>query len=54
MGHYHLPVAPDAEVIRLIEPLFDAVIQLRVDANGPQQRWKLTDGSGSTDGLPLG
>jgi hypothetical protein len=54
MGHYHLPVPADAEVIGFLEPLFDAIIEVRVGPDGPQQRWKLTDGSGSTDWLPLG
>ncbi|MEF8840900.1 MAG: hypothetical protein V5A62_04650 [Haloarculaceae archaeon] len=54
MGHYHLPVPADDEVVAFIEPLFDAVIELRVGTDGPQQRWTLTDGRGSTDWLPLG
>ena len=54
MGHYHLPVPTDADVVGFVEPLFDAVVELRVTADGPQQRWKLTDGRGSTDWLPLG
>lgn len=54
MAHYHLPVARDAEVVGFIEPLFDAVIELRVGTSGPQQRWTLTDGRGSTDWLALG
>jgi len=53
MGHYHLPVPADAEVVELLEPLFDALIELRVAEDGPQQRWRLTDGRGSTDWLPL-
>ena len=54
MAHYHLPVPADADVVKLIEPLFEAVIELRAGADGPQQRWRLTDGRGSTDWLPLG
>lgn len=53
MGHYHLPVSRDAEVVGFLEPLFDAVIELRVGSDGPQQRWRLTDGRGSTDWLAL-
>ncbi|MEF8875353.1 MAG: hypothetical protein V5A60_01425 [Haloarculaceae archaeon] len=53
MAHYHLPVPADAEIVGLLEPLFDAVIELRAGADGPQQRWKLTDGRGSTDWLPV-
>ena len=54
MAHYHLPVPTDADVVGFIEPLFDAVIELRVGSDGPQQRWTLTDGRGSTDWLALG
>ncbi|MFC6942352.1 hypothetical protein ACFQE8_20625 [Salinirubellus sp. GCM10025818] len=54
MAHYHLPVSADAEVVGFIEPLFDAVVELRVGTDGPQQRWTLTDGRGSTDWLALG
>jgi len=53
MAHYHLPVPVDDEVVAFVEPLFDAVIELRVGTGGPQQRWRLTDGRGSTDWLPL-
>ena len=54
MAHYHLPVPADDEIVGFVEPLFDAVIELRVGTGGPQQRWTLTDGRGSTDWLPLG
>lgn len=54
MAHYHLPVPADADEVKLIEPLFEAVVELRAGTNGPQQRWRLTDGRGSTDWLPLG
>jgi len=53
MAHYHLPVPADDEAVAFVEPLFDAVIELRVGSDGPQQRWRLTDGRGSTDWLPL-
>lgn len=52
VGHYHLSVSPDAEMIQTLEPLFDAVIELR--ANGePQQRWRLVDEELETEWLPL-
>jgi hypothetical protein len=54
MAHYHLPVPADSDVVQLIEPLFEAVVELRVVSDGPQQRWRLTDGSGSTDWIALG
>ena len=54
MAHYHLPVPRDAEVVGFIEPIFDAIVELRVGTDGPQQRWTLTDGRGATDWLALG
>jgi hypothetical protein len=54
MGHYHLPVPREEEAVGFLEPLFDAVVELRAGTDGPQQRWTLTDGRGSTDWLPVG
>lgn len=52
MGHYHLPLAPDAETVRTLAPLFDAVVELRVE-DEPQQRWRLVDEEVETEWLPL-
>lgn len=43
MGHCHLPVPGDAEVVRLYRPLFDAVIELRINDGVMQQRWDLVE-----------
>lgn len=43
MGHCHLPVPGDAEVVRLYRPLFDAVIELRIHDGVMQQRWDLVE-----------
>jgi hypothetical protein len=43
MGHMHLPMDRESELVHLLEPLFDAVIELRVKDNEPQQRWYLPD-----------
>jgi hypothetical protein len=52
MGHYHFSTAPDADAVRTLEPLFDAVVELRADAE-PQQRWRLVDEDAETEWLPL-
>lgn len=43
MGHMHLPINRESELVHLLEPVFDAVIELRVQDNTPQQRWYLPD-----------
>lgn len=52
MGHYHLSTAADADVVRTLEPLFDAVVELHADGE-PQQRWRLVDENAETEWLPL-
>jgi len=52
MGHYHLSVPPGAETAQTLEPLFDAVVELRHD-DGPLQRWRLVDENLETEWLPL-
>lgn len=53
MGHYHFPVAYDDHRVRLLEPLFDAVVELRATAGGVQQRWHLRDPEVDSDWLDL-
>lgn len=43
MGHMHLPIERDTELVHLLEPLFDAVVELRVKNDQPQQRWHIPD-----------
>lgn len=52
MGHYHLPLAPDDETVRTLEPLFDAVVELR-NEDEPQQRWRLIGEGEETEWLSL-
>lgn len=52
MGHYHLAMAADADSVQMIESLFDAVVELRVDEE-PQQRWRLVEEDTETEWLPL-
>lgn len=52
VGHYHLSISPNAETVQTLEPLFDAVIELRITEE-PQQRWRLVDEDLETEWLPL-
>lgn len=47
MAHVHLPVERDARVARLLAQPVDAVVEVRVRGDEPQQRWHL-------DGLTSG
>ena len=52
MGHYHLPIDRDNEAVRLLEPLFDAVVELR-GGDRAEHRWHLRDTETATDWIPL-
>lgn len=43
MGHFHLPVASDSESVRILTPLFDALVELRSNGETVQQRWRFPD-----------
>lgn len=53
MGHYHLPVALDDRTVRTLRPLFDAVVEIRSQGGGAQQRWHLSEADITTDWLDL-
>lgn len=48
MAHYLLPTSLDANDVRSVQSLFDAVVELRVGGAGPEQRWHLADSGYST------
>lgn len=52
MAHYHLPVPRDDDIVRDLEPLFDAVVELRASPE-IQQQWHLTAEDITTGWLPL-
>lgn len=52
MGHYHLTLDRDHEAVTLLEPLFDAVVELRSSDGDHEQRWHLRD-QGSTDWVTI-
>lgn len=45
LGHCHLPVDRTTADVRLFEPLFDAVVEVRNRHDHPQQRWHLDEGA---------
>lgn len=53
MGHFHLRVDRDSDPVRLLEPLFDAVVEVRVTNEGVEHQWHLRDGDVSSGWLEL-
>jgi len=53
MGHVRVPERLDSEIVRLLEPLFDAVVELRLHGGEPQQRWHLRDADTASEWLPV-
>jgi hypothetical protein len=51
--HFRLPRALDSELVRLFRPLFDATVELRIDAESLDQRWHFRDRDLTSDWLPL-
>lgn len=51
MGHYHLPLDRDDATVRLLAPLFDAVVELSVDGEAIYQRWQFRDDDMTTGWL---
>lgn len=53
MIHYHLPMDRDSDVVSVLTPVFDIVIELR-DRNGVfQERWTINDGDHSSGWLSI-
>lgn len=53
MGIVHLNVEPDAEIVETVEPVFDAVVELRIEEGQLQQRWRLRESNLVTGWIPL-
>ncbi|GAB3412516.1 hypothetical protein GCM10027435_05300 [Haloparvum alkalitolerans] len=53
VGHYHLSAPFDADRTRAVAADFDAVIELRRAAAGPQERWHVEGADLVTPWLPL-
>lgn len=53
MGHFHLPVATDHDAVNLLEPLFDAIVEVRTQDASSEQRWHLRDQRTTSDWISL-
>ena len=53
MGHFHLPVAREKQMVTNLIPFFDALVELRVEEKSPQQRWYLCDSGIESEWLPI-
>jgi hypothetical protein len=52
LGHFHLPVARETDIIADLTSFFDILVELRVDEKTPQQRWHLCDSGVESEWLP--
>ena len=52
MGHFHLRVDRHSDHVHLLEPLFDAVVEVRNEEQ-PEQRWHLRNHESASDWLEL-
>ncbi len=53
MGHFWLPKDRSSETVRTLAPLFDAVIELRIEGDTLKQRWHFRDLDMSSEWLPI-
>lgn len=53
MGHFHLHLPRDNEYVNLLDPLFDAVVEVRTAGDTVEQRWHLRDGDVTSDWIAM-
>jgi hypothetical protein len=53
MGHVRLSRPLDAESVRLLAPLFDAIVELRLDGTEAVHRWHFRDADVTSEWLPV-
>ena len=53
LGHFHLPVARDEQIVANLIPFFDVLVELRVAEKSPQQCWYLCDFGIESAWLPV-
>ncbi|APX95941.1 DUF7504 family protein [Natronorubrum daqingense] len=51
MGHYHLPLERTDELVRLLEPLFDVLVEIRSRRGTDEHRWQFRDDGTTTEWL---
>lgn len=53
IGHFHLRMERDTDPVRLLEPMFDAVVEMHLDDGTAQQRWHLRDREVTSEWMSL-
>lgn len=54
IGHFHLAAGTSQEIISVLEPMFDATVQVRVSADGAvKQQWTLQESGLQSDWLQM-
>ncbi len=53
VGHYHLPLEREHEDVALLEPLFDAILEVRTRNGNVEQRWHLQEEATTSSWLSL-
>ena len=53
MGHVHLRVEHDSNHVNLLEPLFDAVVEVRAGDEEPEHRWYLRGSDTTSDWVTI-
>lgn len=53
MIHYHLPMDRDSDVVSVLAPLFDIIIELREQNGDFQERWSINDGDQSSGWISI-
>lgn len=53
MGHFHLSAPRDDDHVQVMEPLFDAIVEVRIQEGSPEQRWELRGGAHRSEWLAI-
>ncbi|WP_436346664.1 DUF7504 family protein [Natronorubrum sp. FCH18a] len=53
MIHYHLPMDRDSDVVSVLAPLFNIIIELREQNGDFQERWSINDGDQSSGWISI-
>ncbi|WP_440772014.1 DUF7504 family protein [Natronorubrum sp. DTA28] len=53
MIHYHLPMDRDSDVVSVLAPLFDIIVELREQSGDFQERWSINDGDQSSGWISI-
>ncbi len=53
IGHYHLPLERGHDAVALLEPLFDATVEIRTRGGSYEQRWQFRNREIATEWVPF-